>query len=92
MIVVEKNSKLVGFLQLIYKNKKTIIIDLIAVDKKNRGKGIAKDMIAYAYAQCLKNSGTIKVGTQLSNTESIKLYLKLGFNFKNAYNILHLHK
>ena len=49
MIVVEENSKVVGFLQLLEKNKKTIVIDLIAIEEKKRGKGLAKEMIAYAY-------------------------------------------
>ena len=38
MIVVEENSKITGFLQLIYKNQNTIVIDLIAIDQKHREK------------------------------------------------------
>ena len=92
MIVVEENSRIKGFLQLIDKNKSTIIIDLIAVDKKSRGKGWAKKMILYAYENCLKKNGTIEAGTQLANKLSIKFYTKLGFYMNSASYVLHLHK
>ena len=92
MVVIEENSKLVGFLQLIDKNHDTIVIDLIAVDEKNRGKGLAKEMISYAYLNCLKKNGTMKVGTQIANIASIELYLKMGFQFNAAYYVLHMHQ
>ena len=92
MIVVEKNFKIVGFLQLIKKNKNTIVIDLIAIDEKNRGKGLAKEMISYAHVNCLTKGGIIEVGTQITNTSSIKLYSKLGFHMNSASYVLHMHK
>jgi len=92
MIVIEQNSKIVGFLQIIDKNHDTAVIDLIAVDEKNRGKGLAKEMISYAYSNCLKNNGTIEVGTQIANISSIKMYLKLGFHINSASYVLHMHQ
>ena len=92
MVVIEENNKIKGFLQLIYKNKNTIVIDLIAIDKKSRGKGLAKEMISYAFKNCLKKNGTIEVGTQIANTPSIKLYSKLGFNMNYASYVLHKHR
>lgn len=92
MVVIEKDSKIVGFLQIIDKDDHTIIIDLIAVDEKNRGQGLAKEMISYTYANCLKNNGIIEVGTQIANISSIKLYLKLGFHINSASYVLHMHQ
>ena len=92
MIVIEDNSKIIGFLQLISKNQNTIVIDLIAIDEKSRGKGLAKEMISYAYENCLKKDGTIEVGTQIANTPSIKLYSKLSFHMNSASYVLHMHK
>ena len=92
MIVVEENSKTVGFLQIIESNNDTIIIDLIAVDEKNRGKGLAKEMISFMYLNCLKKNGTIKVGTQISNASSIELYLSLGFHISSASYVVHMHQ
>lgn len=92
MIVIEDNYKITGFLQLISKNQNTIVIDLIAIDEKNRGKGLAKEMISYAYENCLKKDGTIEVGTQIANTPSIRLYSKLSFHMNSASYVLHMHK
>lgn len=92
MIVIEDNSKIIGFLQLISKNQNTIIIDLIAIDEKSRGKGLAKEMISYAYENCLQKDGTIEVGTQIANIPSIKLYSKLSFRVNSASYVLHMHK
>lgn len=92
MVVIEKDSKIVGFLLIIDKNDHTIIIDLIAVDEKNRGQGLAKEMISYAHTNCLKNGGIIEVGTQIANISSIKLYLKLGFHINSASYVLHMHQ
>ena len=92
MVVIEENNKIKGFLQLINKNKNTIVIDLIAIDKKSRGKGLAKEMISYAFKNCLKKNGTIEPGTQIANTPSIKLYSKLGFNMNSASYVLHKHR
>jgi len=92
LIVAEQHSKIVGFLQLIDKDHDAVIIDLIAVDVKSRGKGIAKEMISYAYKNCLKKNDIMKVGTQIENKLSVELYLKLGFRFNSASYMLHMHK
>ena len=92
MVVIEEHSKVIGFLQLIDKNHDTIVIDLIAVDEKNRGKGLAKEMISFAYSNCLESNGRMEVGTQIANTASIELYLKMGFQFSAAYYVLHMHQ
>lgn len=92
MVVVEYKKNIVGFLQLIRKNYKTIVIDLIAVDKRNRGKGLAKTMISYASINCLGSHGAIEVGTQIANTESLALYAKLGFGIISSSYVLHRHQ
>ena len=58
MVVAEENSVTVGFLQIIQVNNDKIIIDLIAVDEKSRGKGLAKEMIYFMYLNCLKKMGS----------------------------------
>ena len=68
------------------------MIDLIAVDKRNRGKGLAKTMISYASINCLSSHGAIEVGTQIANTESLALYAKLGFGIISSSYVLHRHQ
>lgn len=92
MVVAEYNSKVVGFLQILSKSDNIIIIDLIAVNEKNRGKGFAKDMISYAFINCLHNDGKIEVGTQITNIASLDLYTKLGFRISSSSYVLHMHQ
>ena len=91
MIVIEHKSRVVGFLQLLKENSKTMVIDLIAVRSKFRGNGFAKNMIYFAYFNCLKNINKIKVGTQISNLGSIDFYTKLGFRIVGSSYVLHMH-
>tara|TARA_Y100001958_G_C21105417_1_gene454055 strand:+ start:64 stop:786 length:723 start_codon:yes stop_codon:yes gene_type:complete len=88
MIVAVLNKLPVGFLQLIL-NKNDLIIDLIAVEKRIQGKGIASSMIHFAQnnLKCVN----IIVGTQISNVGSINLYNKLGFELHKSFYVFHYH-
>jgi len=91
MIVAEYKNRLAGFLLLIINQPEaTLIIDLIAVDRKFQGKGIARAMIAFAqnYFTDLK---IIKTGTQIANMPSLKFYDSLGFALYSASYVLHYH-
>jgi ribosomal protein S18 acetylase RimI-like enzyme len=90
MVVAVIEDKVVGFAQLLFGENKNLVIDLIAVDRDQRRKGIAKDMITYAEENC-QSLEKIRVGTQLANTASVKLYEKLGFRMAGASYILHYH-
>ncbi len=89
MVVASVEGKIAGFLQLIY-SKEKIIIDLIAVKDKYQRIGIAKDMILFTEKKCIGFS-TIEVGTQISNTPSIRMYESIGFKVKNANYVYHFH-
>ena len=88
MVLALINDNPVGFLQLIVK-KKELLIDLIGVDNKAQGKGVASAMINFASKTI--NHSLIKVGTQIGNTPSIKLYQKLGFLFSGSDYVFHYH-
>lgn len=92
MVIVEINSEVVGFLQLISKDNNTLLIDLIAVDEKYRGRGYAKKMIYYAYKNCSNKTDKVEVGTQISNIPSLDLYTRLGFKIISSHYVLHIHK
>ena len=89
MVVSEDNGQLLGFLQLLYQGEQ-LIIDLIAVDKNGRRRGIASDMIAFAENQC-GDFKTISVGTQIVNEPSINMYIRYGFSFCASQYIFHYH-
>ena len=88
MVLALLNNEPVGFLQLIIKDKE-LFIDLIGVDKIAQGRGIASSMIQFA-SENIKRS-CIKVGTQIGNLPSIKLYQKLGFVFIESDYVFHYH-
>ena len=91
MVLAEVEDKVVGFLQLLKKSDSTIVIDLIAIKANMQGKGIAGSMISFANSECLETPGDIKVGTQISNIQSLAFYIKHGFRIISADYVLHLH-
>ena len=88
MVLALLNNEPVGFLQLIIKNKE-LFIDLIGVQKIAQGKGIASSMIQFASKNI--EQSCIKVGTQIGNIPSIKLYQKLGFVLTGSDYVFHYH-
>lgn len=90
MVLAKKNNTVVGFLQLISDKKETLIIDLIAVDTNYRRLGIANDMIAFAEKN-LTQFKHIRVGTQVANVPSLKLYQRMGFSIIDSSYVFHYH-
>lgn len=77
-----------GFLQLIDQPEGTLLIDLVAVAPALRGRGTARAMIAFA----CRNSpgiGAVRVGTQLANRASLRLYQGLGLALADARYVFH---
>lgn len=89
MFVALEEGGIVGFLQLIFSDR-VITIDLIAIGENHRGKGLARDMINTAEAS-LKEFNKMRVGTQVANISSLRLYEKLGFRVVNSGYVLHYH-
>lgn len=90
MVVGLDGEKPVGFTQIIKTPSGDMIIDLIAVAQKFRGKGIAQAMMTFAANQ-IPGVKNLVVGTQLTNASSIKSYQKLGFALEKASYTLHYH-
>ena len=88
MVLALVHNEPVGFLQLIIKEKE-LFIDLIGVDKIAQGRGVASSMIQFASTNI--KSSCIKVGTQIGNLPSIKLYQKLGFVLTESDYVFHYH-
>jgi ribosomal protein S18 acetylase RimI-like enzyme len=89
MVLAEVDHRVAGFLQLLY-TRGTLVIDLIAVDERHRRKGIANAMISYAESQC-GDFETIRVGTQVANTPSLRFYGKAGFLVSASNYVFHYH-
>jgi ribosomal protein S18 acetylase RimI-like enzyme len=90
MVIALVEGTIGGFVQLLYSQDKILTIDLIAVAENQRRKGIAGDMIAFAEAECGPFEH-IRVGTQIANIPSMRLYEKLGFRVTEAHYVFHYH-
>lgn len=67
----------IGFNSLLLRDE-IPVIDLIAVSSNGRGKGIGNALVRAAMAH-YAGFGTMRVGTQITNTPSLALYSGLGF-------------
>jgi dTDP-4-amino-4,6-dideoxy-D-galactose acyltransferase len=91
MLVSDHEQKKVrGFLLLLADADARLIIDLIAVDQAYRGQALGATLIDVALG-IFPEKRCVRVGTQLSNSESIRFYERIGFRFFEANNIYHYH-
>jgi ribosomal protein S18 acetylase RimI-like enzyme len=90
MIVAETNQRVRGFLQLLRDGADAATIDLIGVATDARRRGLASAMIRHAFQACQVK--TMRVGTQIANIGSLRLYEKLGFRVVATSYVLHLHR
>jgi ribosomal protein S18 acetylase RimI-like enzyme len=92
MILRYKKNYLAGFL-LVIKNKKGIVVDLIAVSKKYRKKNIALEMLLFAekFFSNSKKKINFFAGTIDKNYSAIKFYKKVGLKLINKSYIYHCH-
>ena len=89
MIVASVDGAVAGFLQLLKLGNDRLVIDLVAVAARWRGRGLARAMIGRA-ARTM-GAAELVVGTQAANTPSIRLYEGLGFRLTGAQLVLHHH-
>ena len=90
MLVAEaSDGAIAGFLQLLVRGP-DLVIDLIAVSEKWRGKGVGGAMIEAAEAQ-FEQCSQYLVGTQLANAPSLRLYQSCGFSLKSGAYVFHFH-
>lgn len=89
LLVAEDESGLVGFALLLH-TAESLVIDLIAVDKRVRRRGVGQALIGGAMTMG-KQFSSIKVGTQIANYEATRFYETLGFKLVSASYVLHSH-
>lgn len=94
MVVAERDGRVVGFTQVLWQSADCLVIDLIGVETAYQGRGIGRAMIGYAWQHGTGESrrpSRIRVGTQVANTPSIRLYESLGFRVTSSQYVLHFH-
>ena len=94
MVVIERDGRVAGFLQLMWAPDRRLVIDLIGIDPAWQGQGLGRDMILHAARHGTGDGrmpATMMVGTQACNTPSVRLYESLGFRLRSAQYVLHYH-
>jgi GNAT superfamily N-acetyltransferase len=91
MVVAEQAGRIVGFTQLLRSGEGVLVVDLIAVDGPHRGQGLAKEMIRFS-ASAVDGVRVMRVGTQIANAESLRVYQDLGFSIVSSAYVFHRHK
>jgi ribosomal protein S18 acetylase RimI-like enzyme len=66
------------------------VIDLIAISEEHRGKGLGKQLVAGSLAYYAGSKSVMRVGTQLENRSSIRIYENAGFGEVGRQATLHL--
>lgn len=86
------NQKIYGFI-LFKIEEKSAVIELIAVDKQQKGKHIGKNMLKYLdnYLSQLSIK-TLKVGTQSDNVDAVNFYHSCNFKEKEKTTVYHWWK
>jgi ribosomal protein S18 acetylase RimI-like enzyme len=90
MIVGESEGTLAGFAQLLGPRNGVLTIDLIGVAAPFRRRGIAGALVAAAGR--IAATRTLRVGTQIANTPSLRFYEALGFRIVGSHYVLHYHR
>lgn len=89
MAVAEIDGQIVAFNQLLFRDD-ALVIDLIGVDERHRGSGIAEALVLSSL-RLVPSFQSYRVGTQISNTRSIRFYERLGFRQIASSYIFHYH-
>ena len=89
MLVAEVDGRVAGFCQLL-RTDDAAVIDLIAVARLARGRGVARAMLRAVDALPWEVE-RVEVGTQVANVPSVRLYESDGFRLVGAEYVLHRH-
>lgn len=89
LIVATMDDRVVGFLQLFYRDN-DLIIDLIGVAEEGRRRGLARRMSEHAWRHCGAFDRVV-VGTQANNGPALALYQSMGCRVVDITYVLHAH-
>lgn len=78
---LKENAKVIGFVTYFYPNAQTIHIELLAIDKEHKGKGLGKKMVEWIMQEGKSYSTTrVQLYVYNHNIKAIKFYEHLGFS------------
>lgn len=90
VLVAHHEDRPVGF-NLCFDRGDEAVIDLIAVEHRCQGSGLGTAMVQGAIAHFTGKAKTLYVGTQATNTASLKMYRRCGFEVDREAKTYHWH-
>jgi len=90
VLVASLDGKTAGFLAVALSGQ-VAVIDLIGVELKMQGKGLGSALVEAFVSRWRSKAKSLRVGTQISNAASLRLYQRCGFFFQDAQYVLHAH-
>jgi ribosomal protein S18 acetylase RimI-like enzyme len=90
LLIARLDGRPAGFLAVLRADDATLI-DLVGVATEAQGKGIGSALVS-SFAKRHGTGTTLRVGTQIANTPSLRLYRRCGFAIERAAYVFHLHR
>ena len=91
LLVAVDRDKPIGFLAVIATGNARVI-DLVGVSPNAQRKGVGTALVTAFVERHAPVAEELRVGTQIANVPSLRLYERLGFSVTSAAYVLHLHK
>jgi ribosomal protein S18 acetylase RimI-like enzyme len=95
LAVAVRNGEPAGFLASLAveaKGERIRVIDLIGVAKAHQGHGVGRALVNDFIASAAGRFDRLRVGTQVANIPSVRLYEQCGFRFTDSSYVLHAHR
>ncbi len=91
MFIAPDDEGTVGGFILLVDSGSTTVIDLVAVAPHAQRRGLGERLVAAAIGSAGSRTDRVLVGTQITNSSSVRLYSRLGFSLVSSSHVLHHH-
>jgi ribosomal protein S18 acetylase RimI-like enzyme len=91
LLVATQSDGPVGFLAVLEASDGARVIDLVGVAPEAQRRGVGESLVATFVEVHGAGGRELRVGTQVGNIPSLRLYEKLGFRVVSAAYVLHRH-
>jgi GNAT superfamily N-acetyltransferase len=94
LLVATLDGRPVGFLAVLAaeaQGKVARVIDLVATAPEAQGLGVGTALVSAFIRVAAPKSDVLRVGTQVANAPSIRLYTRLGFQVARSTYVMHAH-
>jgi ribosomal protein S18 acetylase RimI-like enzyme len=92
MFIATDDAGNVGGFILLIDSGSTTVIDLVAVAPHAQRRGLGERLVAAAIGSAGSRTDRVLVGTQITNSASVRLYTRLGFTVVSSSHVIHYHR